>query len=37
MTVTGTVSSSRLRGTLGKGGELLRLHSDSGDIHLQSL
>lgn len=37
MTVTSSGSSSRLRGTLGKGGELLRLHSDSGDIHLESL
>jgi hypothetical protein len=37
LTITGMVSSSRLRGTLGKGGQLLRLHSDSGDIHLQSL
>ncbi len=32
MTVTGTVSSSSLRATLGKGGELLRLHTSGGDI-----
>jgi hypothetical protein len=37
LTVTGTVSESNLRGALGKGGELLRLHSSGGDIHLQSL
>lgn len=37
MTVTGTVSSSSLRATLGKGGELLRLHTSGGDIHLRPL
>jgi len=37
LTVTGTLSSSRLRGTLGKGGPLLRLQTSSGDIHLRSL
>jgi DUF4097 and DUF4098 domain-containing protein YvlB len=37
LTVTGTVSESNLRGALGKGGELLRLHSGGGDIRVQSL
>lgn len=37
LTTTGTVSESNLRGALGKGGELLRLRSSGGDIHLQSL
>lgn len=37
LTITGTQSESNLRGALGKGGELLRLRSAGGDIHLQSL
>jgi hypothetical protein len=37
LTTNGTVSESNLRGALGKGGELLRLRSSGGDIHLQSL
>ena len=37
MTVTGNLSPSSLRGTLGKGGQLLRLHTSSGDIHLRPL
>jgi hypothetical protein len=31
------VSHSSLRGTLGKGGELLRLHTTGGDIRLRPL
>jgi hypothetical protein len=37
LTVTGKVSESNLRGTLGKGGELLRLHSAGGDISVRPL
>jgi hypothetical protein len=37
LTTTGTVSGSNLRGALGRGGELLRLRSAGGDIHVQSL
>jgi hypothetical protein len=37
LTITGTVSHSTLRGTLGKGGELLRLHTTGGDIRLRPL
>lgn len=37
LTVTGTLSPSNLRGTLGKGGQVLRLHTGSGDIHLRPL
>ena len=37
LTITGSVSSSSIRGTLGKGGALLRVHSSSGDIHLARL
>jgi hypothetical protein len=37
LTVTGNVSHSSLRGTLGKGGELLRLHTTGGDIRLRPL
>ena len=37
LTVTGSVSESHLRGTLGKGGELLRLRSAGGDIRLRPL
>jgi hypothetical protein len=37
LTVTGTISKSHLRGTLGSGGALLRLHSDGGPVHLESL
>jgi hypothetical protein len=37
VTTTGTLSSSNLRATLGKGGQLLRLHTSGGDIHLRPL
>jgi hypothetical protein len=37
LTITGKVSESNLRGTLGKGGELLRLHSAGGDISVRPL
>jgi len=37
LTITGKVSESSLRGTLGKGGQLLRLHSAGGDIRVRSL
>jgi hypothetical protein len=37
LTVTGSVSRSSLRGTLGKGGELLRLHTTGGDIRIRPL
>ncbi|HMD83742.1 MAG TPA: DUF4097 family beta strand repeat-containing protein [Terriglobia bacterium] len=36
-TTTSTLSPSNLRATLGKGGQLLRLHTTGGDIHLQPL
>jgi len=37
LTITGKVSESNLQGTLGKGGELLRLHSAGGDISVRPL
>jgi hypothetical protein len=37
LTVTGKVSESNVRGTLGKGGELLRLHTTGGDIRVRPL
>jgi hypothetical protein len=37
LTITGKVSESNLRGTLGKGGALLRLHSAGGDISVRPL
>jgi hypothetical protein len=37
LTITGTVAHSSLRGTLGKGGELLRLHTTGGDIRIRPL
>jgi DUF4097 and DUF4098 domain-containing protein YvlB len=37
LTITGKVSESNLRGTLGKGGQLLRLHSAGGDISVRPL
>jgi DUF4097 and DUF4098 domain-containing protein YvlB len=37
LTHTDKVSESNLRGTLGKGGELLRLHSAGGDISVRPL
>lgn len=35
--VVGKISSSSLHGTIGSGGELLRLHTSGGDIHIRSL
>jgi DUF4097 and DUF4098 domain-containing protein YvlB len=35
--VVGTASHSALRGTLGSGGELLRLHTSGGSVHLEAL
>jgi len=37
LTITGKVAESSLRGTLGKGGQLLRLHSAGGDIRVRPL
>ncbi|MGE5326237.1 MAG: DUF4097 family beta strand repeat-containing protein [Deltaproteobacteria bacterium] len=37
VTVVGKVSGSSLRGTLGKGGETLSLHTSGGSIHIESL
>lgn len=37
ITVQGRISSSSLRGTLGSGGENLRLHTDGGSIHIRAL
>jgi len=37
LTVTGKMSESSVRGTLGKGGQLLRLHSAGGDIRVRAL
>jgi hypothetical protein len=34
--VVGTISKSRLSGTLGSGGETLRLHSDGGPVRIQA-
>jgi hypothetical protein len=35
--VTGEISSSRLRATLGSGGETLRVHTNGGSIHISAL
>jgi DUF4097 and DUF4098 domain-containing protein YvlB len=35
--VVGRISSSSLHGTIGSGGELLRLHTSGGSIHIRSL
>lgn len=35
--VVGKISTTNLRGTLGSGGELLRLHTSGGNIHIRSL
>jgi hypothetical protein len=37
MKVTGRINHSSLQGTLGAGGETLRLHTSGGDIHLRGL
>jgi len=37
LTISGSIPHSSLRGMLGKGGELLRLHSAGGDISLRAL
>ncbi|HEV2177605.1 MAG TPA: DUF4097 family beta strand repeat-containing protein [Terriglobia bacterium] len=34
--VVGTISRSHLQGTLGSGGQSLRLHSDGGPVHLEA-
>jgi len=34
--VSGTISTSHRRGTIGSGGELLTLHSDGGPIHIEA-
>jgi hypothetical protein len=34
--VSGTISTSHLRGTIGSGGEMLTLHSDGGPIRIES-
>jgi hypothetical protein len=35
--VVGKISSSSLRGLLGSGGEMLRLHTTGGSIHIRAL
>jgi len=35
--VTGTIGSSSVRGTIGKGGEALRIHTSAGSIELQAV
>jgi DUF4097 and DUF4098 domain-containing protein YvlB len=35
--VSGRISHSSLHGTLGSGGETLRLHTSGGDIHIRGL
>jgi hypothetical protein len=37
LSVTGEISSSRLRGTLGSGGETLRVHTNGGSVHISAL
>jgi DUF4097 and DUF4098 domain-containing protein YvlB len=37
LTVTGEISPSRLRATLGSGGETLRVHTDGGSVHIGPL